>query len=424
MLIIFFSESQFAKTTNITENTENTENTKILKSYKFANQLIQKNQLYKALALYSDIVQILPDNSDAWYNIGYIYRLLSKNNHAIKAYSKALALNPNHTYAHLGLAKAYLASGELKNGWKYFKHRFADTETFKQNKLDVQSLKGKTVSIIEEWGLGDTMQFIRYAKLLKDAGAKVIMAPYNALFDLFAECPHIDQVIPIDEQFFPAYDIQIPILSLPLIFDTTLENIPAPIPYLYANKSLIKYWKQKLKKDTNIRVGLCWKAKPIHLEEHQRTCRSIHLKHFAPLADIPGVSFYSLQQVHGMEQLHEIPHNFIVKSFPKDFDKTNGRFMDTAAVIKNLDLVISVDTSIVHLAGALGATTWVLLPQTAEWRWMCDREDSPWYPNIRLFRKSKNGDWDTVMQKVKQKLENFIKQKQKKRLINHEKEKQ
>jgi len=251
------------------------------------------------------------------------------------------------------------------------------------------------------------MQFIRYAKCVKELGATVLINIHAPLMKLFTLCDFIDQLSPRGSKH-PTIDIKIPIMSLPFIFNTTLETVPADIPYLYADEHLIKFWKEKITQDKNFKIGLAWVSKSKHLEKNYLTRRSVPLKNFAPLAELHNVSFYSLQKTDGLDQLSNLPQNFTVKSFGPDFDNTNGRFMDTAALIMNLDLVITSDTSIAHLAGALGKETWILLPYVAEWRWMQERNTTPWYPNARLFRQKKHSDWTHVIQAIKEELQKII----------------
>ena len=197
-----------------------------------------------------------------------------------------------------------------------------------------------------------------------------------------------------------------------LLKTKTTADIPAKIPYIYADNVLTKEWKEKLSGDNNVKVGLCWTGVTSlgenYILDYTKVKRSIPLKKLAPLADSGNVSFYSLQI---SEDLNTGSDRFIIHDFGLDFDKRHGAFMDTAAVMKNLDVVITTDTSIVHLAGALGIKTWLLLPFSAEWRWLIDRVDSPWYPTARLFRQPKIGDWDSVVQDVKNELKKVAKHK-------------
>jgi tetratricopeptide (TPR) repeat protein len=376
--------------------------------FQIANEHLRLHNLDQALAYYKKILEISQDHAETFYNIAYTLRLLSKDQEAIPYYRQALALKPDHAQAHFGLSKALLATGDFKQGWQEFEWRWQDSPTYIQSSghqaLTLEMLTGKRILLRGEWGLGDTMQFIRYAQLLKDHGAIVIAQIDASLEHLFALCPYLDELV-IEGIEPPPYDYQIPLLSLPRLFQTTLDSIPSRIPYLYADKQLIKSWDTILKQDTNFKIGICWQSKPdIFLEYHPTTKRSIPLNLFFDLARIPGVSLYSLQQKNGLEQLSQVPADIHIHIFDQYFDVTHGRYMDTAAVMHHLDLIISIDTSIVHLSGALGRPTWVLLPYVAEWRWLHDRTDSPWYPSMQLFRQPQSGDWLSVFEQLKEQI--------------------
>jgi hypothetical protein len=186
--------------------------------------------------------------------------------------------------------------------------------------------------------------------------------------------------------------------------NTTEKTIPCDIPYLYANRDHENYWKQKLAHDSKFKIGICWQGNPNYSTHALRAtvaAKSIPLTEFKPLMNLPNISVYSLQQMTGIEQVTLMDHDTRLITFDASFDRTNGRFMDTAAVIKQLDLIITVDTAIAHLAGGLGVPTWILLPNPPDWRWMINRTDSPWYPeNVRLFRQQKTGDWKSVIHTV------------------------
>lgn len=403
ILSILFSAKIFCDSKENTKDLEKLRKS-VMSQLTHVNKLVYQGKLEEPIAAYKKAAALFPNTYQIWYNLAYILRIKGDANEAAKAYEKSIELVPENEDAQFGLAKAYLAAGQFKKGWEKFEYRYNDVKKFRVEKIDPHTLKGKRVLLMSEWGLGDMMQFIRYAKLVKNCGATVMVETLKPLMDLFSQCEYIDELY-LHGRYPQNYDTKISMMSLPYLFDTTIDTVPAPIPYLHADKKLEDYWKEKLKKDKNFRVGLCWHAKPIHLEEQPRTRRSVPLKQFAPLSEIEGLSFYSLQQIHGVDQLDDLPDGFVVHTFDNNFDKNHGRFMDTAAVIKNLDLVISVDTSIVHLAGALGKQIWVLIPHTAEWRWMNDREDTPWYPNVRLFRQPQPGDWDSVIEKIKDSLD-------------------
>jgi hypothetical protein len=199
------------------------------------------------------------------------------------------------------------------------------------------------------------------------------------------------------------FDFHAPLVSLPYILHTTEETIPTKIPYLFPDSAFELYWRHQLAQDKKLKVGICWQGNKGYRTAFLRAAvaaKSVSIQTFAPLAELPGISLYNLQKINGEEQLQELDDTFALHIFEGNFDELHGRFMDTAAVIKNLDLVITIDTSIAHLAAGLGTKTWVLIPEPPDWRWMIDRTDTPWYPNMRLFRQHAQGDWDTVIQDI------------------------
>lgn len=374
-----------------------------------AYQAIQNDQLETALMLYKKIMSIDASDSNVYYNCGYIYTRLNDNAQAIAHYLETLKRTPSNSHAKLGLSKALLACGEFQTAWPLFEHRFSDPElmqrAFGYTNISLDQYAGKRILLRSEWGLGDMMHFVRYAKLLHQQGAHVIVQAFDPLIHLFRLCPYIDQVISVGDPI-PSNDLQIPMMSLPMLFKTTVDTVPAPIPYLFADAQLIEQWKNTLAHDKQYKIGICWHAKPIYLEDHITTRRSIPLTLFAPLMQLPA-SLYSLQKEHGMEE--SLPGLSIM---PLDFDQTNGRFMDTAGLIMNMDLIISADTSIVHLAGALGKEVWVLLPFASEWRWLPGVQGyetrTAWYPSMRLFRQKRAGDWRSVIDEIKTELRHKI----------------
>lgn len=356
----------------------------------------------QALALLDHLITLTPDNSVFWYNKAYMLKSIGKYDSAIPCYEKVLSHNPEHEHAHYGLAQACLAVGDLARGFYHFQWRLTYKKKWEQVVIP-EKLDGIEVVLRTEFGFGDMFQFVRYAQTLKERGARVTVQAFKQQVPLFKLCPYIDEVIE-EHQPLPVGGIHIPLLSVPQLLGTTLETIPATLPYLYAREDLVRSWALKLNQDNNnnnnFKIGICWQGKSQHfLEENPLTRRSVPLALFAPLAALDGVTLYSLQNGEGTEQLAQV--DFKVHDFGPDFDTTAGRFMDTAAVIKNMDLIISVDTSLVHLAGGLGTPTWVLIPSVAEWRWLAHRTDTPWYPEImRLFRQPATGDWNSVISDI------------------------
>ena len=373
----------------------------------WANTLNILSQYEKALDQYYRIYAALPNSPSVQYNIAYTLKRIERIKPAIELYKKVLEQKPDYAEAHFSLGTAYLVSGDFENGWPEYEWRWKKG-TMKERNLSKprwsgESLEGKTLLIHAEQGLGDTLQFIRYAKVAKKMGATVIAAVQKALIPLLRNCPYIDEVRYLFDPF-PQYDMHIPLLSFPYVLKTTLETVPHELPYLYANKELEEKWATVLQQDTNFKIGICWQGNPNYSTHFLRAAvagKSLHIKNFEALTKIPGVSVYSLQRKTGTEQLNDLPEDFELHVFDDHFDVEHGPFMDTAAVMKQMDLIITVDTSPAHLAGGLGVPTWILLPNPPDWRWMLQRTDSPWYPdNVRLFRQPTPGDWESVMQTI------------------------
>jgi len=273
-----------------------------------------------------------------------------------------------------------------------------------------EPLENKTILIIDEGGFGDLFQWIRYAWLFKQQGAHVILQTRPGIIAIISTCPHIDQIVP-QGSALPDYDVYIQLGRMHYRSNTTLQSIPIPIPYFNPDQKLIEHWQSELANDRQFKVGICWQAQTYNnasTGKPMKNDRSVPLQLLCTIASCVHISIYSLQQINGTDQIKQLPGDMGIKTFDTNFDKMHGKFMDTAAVMKNLDLIITVDTSIAHLAGALGVPTWVLLPFEADWRWFVDRDDSPWYPTMRLFRQSEAGNWNTVIEKVVQEIEALV----------------
>jgi hypothetical protein len=247
-----------------------------------------------------------------------------------------------------------------------------------------------------EQGLGDSLQFIRYAPLVKQRGGTVVVECLRPLARLLARCPGIDRLV-VKGSDLPAFDVHASLMSLPALLGTTLATVPADVPYLFADPELVERWRRELAPLPGFKVGIAWQGDPTH---PKAGARAIPLRHFEPLARRPGVRLFSLQKGPGTEQLRDVAGHFDVTDFGNRLDEASGPFMDTAAVMKNLDLVITSDTAIAHLAGGLGVPVWVAVPAVPEWRWLLGREDSPWYPTLRLFRQARPGDWEGVFARM------------------------
>ena len=387
--------------------------------FELANTFNILNQTDKAIDLYMNILEINPNIYAALYNIGYTLKKQGHLKEAVDIYERILKVKPDYALAHFSLAVASLALGDFQRGWQEYEWRWKTynevPKQFTEPVWNGSDLCGKTIFVYAEQGLGDTLQFVRYLKVIKEQGATVIFETQRPLKSLLSLCPYIDHVITKYDQL-PKFDFHIALMSLPLILDTRIETIPSEMPFLYADEDLVDYWQEKLKNDTHFKIGICWHGNGRYTRKALQLAiqaKCVPLQSFAPIAAIDGISLYSLQKVDGTDQIKKMDNVFTLHTFDLDFDQIHGRFMDTAAVMQNLDLIISVDTATAHLAGGLGIPTWILLPKQADWRWMCTKTDSPWYPTMRLFRQSKTGNWNNVIQTIADELKKIVRQKTK-----------
>ena len=267
---------------------------------------------------------------------------------------------------------------------------------FAQPPWDGSELNGKTVLLHAEQGLGDSIQFVRYVPMVRDRGGKVVLQCQPALSRLFTGLPGIDRVIKNGDPI-PRFDAHCPLLSLPRAFGTTLDSIPASVPYLTADPAAALDWAKRLADRPGKKVGIVWAGRAGYVGDRTR---SLSLTTLAPLACASGITWYSLQKGYAAAQISDAPQGMEL------IDRTAelNDFADTAALIANLDLVISVDTAVAHLAGAMGKSVWTLLPYAPDWRWLLNRDDSPWYPTMRLFRQQRPGDWGEVIQRIAESL--------------------
>jgi len=364
--------------------------------------LARLNRLDKALASFDRALALNANDYTAYANKGAALHNLKRFNEALSCFDKAIALNPECATAYFNKAMLKLLHGEYQEGWRLFEWRRQDPQKkllrkfVKQQWLGELPVADKRILIHTEQGFGDFIQFCRYVVLLAELAAKVIVEAPSAVFPLI--CSLKGQNITVIElgQPIPEYDLQLPIMSLPLAFKTTLKTIPAVVPYLYADTDKQRIFAQGSGNKTLPRIGLVWSGSTKHKND---SVRSIPLKQLAPLLMLP-FEFHSLQKEIKPEELKTLakfsglhPHQHELHDFS-----------DTAALIQEMDIVISVDTSVAHLAGALGKPVWILLQFVPDHRWLLDRTDSPWYPTATLFRQSVINDWDNVMLNVVNKL--------------------
>jgi tetratricopeptide (TPR) repeat protein len=351
-------------------------------------------------------IELSPDSPMERYNLGVVHLDLCEIEQAIASFREAVALKPEMPLPHWGLALALLANGDLEQGWKEYEWRWDCTQfhptrpSFTQPPWDGSALDGKTILLYCEQGMGDAIQFVRYASLLAERGARVIVQCQPSMRRLFATVPGVIATHSPPE-LLPEFDVHFPLLSLPRMIGTTLQNVPASVPYLFADAEKVEAWKQKLPPTAGrLKVGLVWAGNPEHQRDHDR---SISLATLAPLADAGEVTFVSLQKGAAALQSPAPPAGMQLLDYTADL----ADFADTAGLIANLDLVISVDTSVAHLAAAMGKTVWTLLPFAPDWRWLLGRSDSPWYPTMRLFRQPSPGDWGSPIRALAEDLRAF-----------------
>jgi len=371
--------------------------------YNAGNAYRKLEQFKDAEKFYKESIRVKNDFDDAYFNLGVICERSGKYSEGLEYYRKAIEINPGHEQAVWNKALLNLKLENFEVGWNEYEFRknlkSVNTKKLTDKLLENQDVRGKRVLVYSEQGLGDNIQFLRYLKLLKEKGAFVIFECNPKLYHLFEEHKYIDEIIKQTELKEPQveYDYQAALLSLPKFFNTELVTIPNEVPYLFAKPEKIETWSKIICCDAVMKIGIVWSGASNNLYGKNRSCK---LDDFIPLFSIEGVQYFSLQKE---ETDNPIDYKGLPVTSFKYVDKIP--FIDTSAIIKNLDLVISIDTSIAHLAGAMGIETWVMLPYFSDWRWFLHRDDSPWYPTMKLFRQQKNGDWKSTIEQVKEKLE-------------------
>jgi hypothetical protein len=370
-----------------------------------ANALLKLNRVAEALAAYDRALELAPKNAQLLTNRAVALRRLDRPQEAAMSAARALRSKPDFAQARFVESVARLTLGDFSAGWRGYEARWAVGAAAAKDRrfaaplwLGKESLKGQTILLHAEQGFGDTIQFVRYAPLVAARGAKIILEVQPQLVRLLSRIPGVETVI-ARKKPLPRFDCHCPLLSLPLAFATEPETIPAEVPYIAPADEDVQAWRARLPQLPQQRplVGLVWSGERSHDNDLNR---SLRLKTLTPLLDLPDVQFVSLQ--------HEVREEdaALLRSRP-DVLRIGANFRDfadTAAAIAALDMVISVDTAVAHLAGAMGKPLFLLLPFAADFRWLRERADSPWYPTARLFRQPQFGDWDSVVKVLRQEL--------------------
>ncbi|NTV46949.1 MAG: tetratricopeptide repeat protein [Chlorobiales bacterium] len=364
-----------------------------------------------AIISYRAALAFNPENAEVYTNMGSAFEIQGQYDAALESYQKALALKQDYSEARYTVRLLMLSLGQFKDGWKYCEARYhmgiKNRNTFAPNfnfpQWQGESIVGKSLVIYCEQGLGDEIQFCRYVSVLKSQGdGYITWICRKSLKALIKTLKAVDSVVTQEELTLIApHDYWTFALSTPLHCRTTLDSIPATVPYLCANPEQVKIIAASLTPITEFKVGICWQGNPAHKNDVNR---SPGIAAFKSLFKIPGVKFFTLQPGTREEFIDAAGQSAVDRGHEID----QSSFEEAAALIMNLDLVISCDTSICHLAGALGKPVWIVLPFRADWRWLIDRDDSPWYPNMRLFRQSQQGSWSEVFQHLENRLTELI----------------
>ena len=377
--------------------------------YNMGVTLQEQGSFEIAVEVYQHALKIKPDYNEAHLNIGNMLCGQGKLDEAIESYQRALKIKPDFAEAFFGLALVTNLKGDLIKGFELYEWRTRVNALKIRSPRDnlswngAQNISGKRFVVYEEQGLGDKIQFCRYLPLLVQQNAFVTFQVTSALHSLLGTLDSnviLTNYLPSEDQI----DFEAPLMSLPYLFNTDLHTIPAPSPYLYADEAKIKFWAEKLHKD-NFKIGICWQGSMTKVD----VGRSFPLSLFEKISQISDVELISLHKGLGEDQLSDV--NFNLTSFDDNFDTGTDAFIDTAAIMANCDLIITSDTAVAHLAGALGRTTWVALKAFPDWRWMLNGSKSPWYPTMTLYRQPIDGNWLDVFQTLERDLRLLMNEK-------------
>ena len=376
--------------------------------FNLASALHMVRSLDEAALHYRRVVTRDLTHAQAWSGLAMLSALRGDLDEADRSVAEALRYDPDSASARTVRGTVMLARGRMPEGWRDFESRLqADyllRRSFDAPRWDGSLYGGRTLLIHAQWGLGDTLQFIRYLPMVRarSGGGRLVVEVPRQLIPLL-ESSGIADLAPAGDPL-PKFDLQVSMLSLPDVFQTTLETIPHDVPYLFAQPTRISQWQERLSDLGGIRVGIHWQG---NADFQGDRYRSMSVSQFAPLAAVNGVRLVSLQKGYDARQHERTKPRFDLRILP-GLDEEGGAFLDTAAVIKNLDLVVTNDSAVAHLAGAMGAPVWLALSLAADWRWLRDRDDSPWYPTMRLFRQSRLEVWEDVFARIAQALASLV----------------
>jgi tetratricopeptide (TPR) repeat protein len=368
--------------------------------FNLAHALDEQERTDEALAHYEQALALDPGHAEAQHNFGFLLQRLGRVDEALARFERALALKPDYGDAQWNEALARLVVGDFETGWRKYEARLSRKD-FQPRALpaplwDGGDFSGRTLLLHAEQGLGDAIQFVRYAPMAKARGGTVMLEVQPSQMRLFQGLPGVDRLIAAGSPL-PRFDVHAPLLSLPGLMDTRLDTIPAEVPYLEADPELAAVWRARLAGLTRRRIGFLWRGNPNHANDRRRSMPAAAM---AQLVGSVDADWVCLQIDARPDELAQFPGVF-------QAGPLIGDWADTAAVVNALDLVVTVDTSIAHLAGALGKPVWMLIPFAPDWRWLLHRADSPWYPSMRIWRQPAPGDWSSVTAGVAAALQHF-----------------
>jgi len=371
--------------------------------YNLGGVLLAQFEFARAIAVFQKTITLNPNWPELHNNLGLALRNEARHEEALAAFKRALALRPDYPSAHWNLSWTLLMLGDLKNGFAEYEWRMkcpavTTPRLFTQPQWKGEELAGRTILLHVEQGFGDMLQVVRYAPLVAKRGGRVIVECRPELATLFRRIEGIEKIVVVGDPL-PAFNVHCPMMSLPLAFGTTLETIPANVPYLTPPSDRIAAWRHRMgDPDGRLRVGLVWAGRPTQQYDRWRSGR---FEYFAPLAKIKSAQFFSLQKSPAASQATNAPPEMQLIDWTADLHD----FAETAALIANLDLIIGIESAVTHLAGAMGKPVWAILAHVADWRYLLNRSDSPWYPTMKLFRQTNPADWHRVMAQVTEALQ-------------------
>jgi Flp pilus assembly protein TadD len=355
--------------------------------------LVDLGRPEEAIAQYKRALAIQPERAETHGNLGIAFERQGRHAKALTCYERALALKPDHAEAHFDRGRALLLTGQFDEGWREYEWRFAVARydrNFDRPLWPGEPLAGRTILIHAEQGFGDTLQFVRYVPKVAERGGQVLLEVPEPLVRLVGTVAGVSQVVVAGDPL-PSFDCHCPLLSLPRVFETKLATIPDTVPYLSTPQTASADWAERIAAATGLKVGVVWAGSVVGAIDR----RPIDLRLLQPLWEVADINWFSLQVGDQSGDLSWLDGVRIADLAPWLTD-----FAETAAAIDCLDLVITIDTAVAHLAGALGRRTWIMLPYAADWRWLRNRSDTPWYPTARLFRQRTAGDWPEVAREV------------------------